>query len=140
MREIAFWCYRRNFVLNVIDSKATYSKAKGCYTKGNAPIGYPDCTILAHAGVCLFVEAKAPGKRHEVSFEQMSYLIEAISRGFFAVVTDGSNHLDRTLKGYLAAPDPKKYLLQALPQTKDFVQLCRAHPTMSSLIDWTQRP
>jgi len=104
--QIMFWAHKNGFWLHIIESKAQYSPHLKRYTKklSGAPAGFSDMVGITPEGKPCFIELKAPGKRGNLSVSQEMFLLDAIKRGAFAVVTDSSNHLDDVWKKWKELP------------------------------------
>lgn len=85
-RQILAWARMHNWDLDVIDSKATYSKKLKCYMPSrNVPEGFSDLCGCTDSGRAVFVELKAPGVK-EVRVKQRAFLLRKIKRGAIAGV------------------------------------------------------
>jgi len=93
--KILWWSIKAGFWFHVIDSKATYSLTKKCYSRSKAaPMGFPDLVGVGPKGESVFIELKAPGKIKNTSYAQQRFIFDAVKRGAFALVTDSENYLE----------------------------------------------
>lgn len=116
--RIMFWAHQNGFWLHIIEAKAQYSVHLKRYSKKNsgAPAGFPDLVGIGPGGIPCFIELKAPGKLSTLRLNQEIFLMEAINRGAFAVVTDSENHLEAIWKEWKSLPmdfDRKDLLLRS---------------------------
>jgi hypothetical protein len=88
-RQVLAMCARMGLDVDVIESKATYSKNLERYTKSKAaPVGMADLVGNDANGVAVFIELKAPGKVENLRPEQRAFLLRKIQSGCFAVAVD----------------------------------------------------
>lgn len=85
--EVRAWAFAQGWDLEVYDSKATFSKAKGCYSRNRGlAVGTPDLLGLDQTGLFVAVELKAPGKENQCRVEQYNFLLRKIEKNGFACV------------------------------------------------------
>lgn len=87
--------------VDVIDSKAQYSKALRMYKRSSAArVGFPDLVCVMPGGRAAYIELKAPNKKNTVRLEQLSFLKEKMACGAFVCVTWAIEHFDGILKEF----------------------------------------
>ena len=122
-QEVRFWCARNGIWTEVYDSKATYSEAKGRYSRSlGLPVGTPDLQGVSQEGLAVTIELKAPGKIENVSLDQYQFLLRVLDHHGFAAVIDSVERLDLLWKEWNSLRKDQdlktasKYLLSHLPK------------------------
>jgi len=111
-------CKELNFDVDVIESKATYSKAAQRYLKSrSAPEGISDLVGNNENGLAVYVELKAKGRTNTLRPNQKAFLIRKIEKGCFACVVDSPELLTSIYLKFLSLPiqDRPNYLKSILP-------------------------
>lgn len=116
-KEVVLWMKMMGWKYTVIESKAVYSQAMGRYMHSQAKKGHADITGITDCAVGFAVELKAPGKRSTLREDQRIFLVDYISRGGFACVTDSVSHLENLYKKWTVNRD-SSLLLNDLPVIK----------------------
>jgi hypothetical protein len=117
--QIVPWLKMKGFFCHVVESKATYSKNRGCYFRGNAPVGFPDIVGIGPYGEPVFIELKAPGKTKTLRAEQREFLLEVIHRGGFGICVDSCELLAEAYKEWISSGRSKSMMLFYLPKKRD---------------------
>lgn len=113
--KFKFFAHLNHWELDVIESKAQYNVAAGTYRKSKAaPEGFADMVGFSHNLEPVYLELKAPGKRHTVRDEQLVFLVKKIVRGAFAIVTDDPKHMTDHYNEWLEKKKDPIYLLKLL--------------------------
>ena len=87
-RLVLEWMRGIGWSIEVIESKSTYSKAAGRWIGQSVKQGFSDIVGTTSSGVAVYVELKAPGKRHTLRANQRTFLLEKIDSRAFVCVTD----------------------------------------------------
>lgn len=81
--------------VDVIESKATFSRNLGIYLRGNAPSGFPDMVGSDREGKAVYIELKT-SKNYVISEEQKAFLLNKIEKfNSFAVVVRSPEELEK---------------------------------------------
>jgi hypothetical protein len=121
-KEILAWAFMNKIVLEVYDSKGTYSAKLGRYTENTGlDIGTPDLQGFDENGFFLRVELKDKGKDHICSLDQYRKLERAIQSNCFGAVVSSESQLETLYKMWLSLrskslESSRKYLLDNLPK------------------------
>lgn len=115
------WLNARGFSVNVIEAKATYSRAAGRYLSGQTDAGVSDIVGNDRYGCGVFIELKAPGKRATLRPAQSQFLKEKIRTNCFAVCVDSVDLLERLYRNWSSVDgvDSQKYLMNELPKQRN---------------------
>lgn len=114
------WLDKHGFSINVVESKAVYSKAAGNYIRGQTVAGFPDLVGNDKDGHAVFIELKAPGKRSTIRPAQVDFLLNKIKTNCFAVCVDSVAYLSTAyaLWSELEGENAKEYLHSLLPKKR----------------------
>lgn len=100
--ELRAWFKKNNWLMSRVESKGEYSIKLQRFIKSETETGHSDWSGCTPQGLGAFVEAKAKGKRYNLSERQREFLIKRIKAGAFACVTDSVEHLEALIKKYLS--------------------------------------
>lgn len=117
--SVLAWCFHNNIIVNVCDSRGTYSESQKRYTKNRGlPVGFPDLIGLNHEGRYIAIELKAKGKESVARLAQLQHLVRVINSGGFGCVTSSVEHIDDVYKKWISLnfESQKKFLLECLPK------------------------
>lgn len=93
-KEVLEACKQMGLDVDVYDSKATFSQARGGYHKNKSLVeGHPDLAGNDSQGVAVYVELKAKGRLRTLRPAQIAFLDRKIAQGCFAVAVDSSDLL-----------------------------------------------
>lgn len=122
--ELISFCKANRIYIHRIESKGKWSATAGTYVKGETESGYPDLSGNTYFGVAFYLEAKAIGKRTNLSHAQYIFLEKKIKQGCFATVADTKDKLSLIYNGWLMLykkgnmEKAQKFLLEMLPKKK----------------------
>lgn len=111
-------CSMLQIDVDIVESKATYSKNKERYSANkNVPEGFSDLVGNDSNGLAVFIELKARGKLKTLRPKQRAFLERKIKQGCFACVVDSGEMLSELYIKFLSLPasERPKYLLSTLP-------------------------
>lgn len=122
------WMRAKNWEVQIIESKATYNVAAGCYTKNQSvKTGNADCQGLMPDGTSIAVEFKAPGRLSSFlsdrSTPQRDFIIKRIHMNGFACVVDSTARLEKIFVEWdqarqISKDKARQVLLNYLPVRK----------------------
>jgi hypothetical protein len=93
-KEVLEACKQLNIDVDVIESKATFSKNLGRYTQSrSAPEGMSDLVGNDREGLSVYIELKARGKLRTLRPKQKAFLLRKIENNCFAVCVDSADLL-----------------------------------------------
>jgi len=117
--------YPKHFSLNVIEAKGVYDIDAGRYGTGQVSPGYPDISGNNADGIAMYLEAKAPGKRGNLSAGQYMFLKNKAEMNCFAICFDSINYFKKTYKTWCALSREKRtaYLISELPMPSDLKKI-----------------
>jgi len=95
------YCKDVGWSVDVVDSKASFSKAAGVYKKNVTAAGFPDIVGNLPSGIAVFIELKAKGKLKTLKSHQRMFLEEKLESNCFAAVVDSAELLHNLNIGYL---------------------------------------
>ena len=122
--DVITWCMGHGLAVDVVESKATFSRRANRYLRGNAPRGMPDLVGNDYLGRSAWIELKAPGRLSTLRLDQYQFLMKKIQQGCFAVVVDSVKRLEEYRSEWLklidtnAADQAQEYLREILPVPK----------------------
>ncbi len=102
------------FTVDIVDS-STFDRQAGYHTQSVTRPGFSDIVGNSVDGVCIYIEAKAPGKRNTLRPAQREFLLEKINTNTFAVVCDSIQSFDVQWSSFMISVDRKRYLLDQMP-------------------------
>lgn len=111
-------CKALQFDVDIIESKATFSKNANRYLKSrSAPEGISDIVGNDSNGIAVFIELKAKGKLKTLRPKQREFLIRKIESCCFAVVIDNPENITKYYLRFLSLPkiERQAYLKSILP-------------------------
>lgn len=118
-QQIRAWCFQNHIMVNIYDSKATYSTAQKGYRKNTGLVeGHPDLVGLDRDGQFVAIELKKSKGEKVARLKQLQFLLRVIEyNGFGAVIssTDQMSELYTHWKS-LNLVDRRDYLKSKLPR------------------------
>lgn len=118
-KSVLAWCFQNKILVNVCDSRGTYSESQKRYTKNRGlPVGFPDLSGLNSQGRYIAIELKAEGKEGVARLAQLQHLVRVINSGGFGCVTSSVEHIDDVYRKWLCLDfeSQKTFLLSCLPK------------------------
>lgn len=122
------WMRDLGWEVQIIESKAVWNKAAGCYTQNQSvKTGNADCQGIMPDGTSVAVEFKAPGRLNTFLSDrrvaQRDFIIRRIHMHGFACVVDSVDKLSHIYKQWceyraIDKECAKQYLLSCLPVRK----------------------
>lgn len=106
------------YFVEVVESKAVFSKSAGRFLRGQARAGFVDVVGCSPQGQFVALELKSKGRLASLRPEQREFLVQVISRGGFGACVDSVDRLDQILSAYKANPS-KETLLSFLPTKRE---------------------
>lgn len=124
VKKLVNYCAKNRIHIHRVEAKGRWSAEAGTYIKSETESGYPDLSGNTHFGVAVYIEAKAVGKRSNLSLKQYLFLEKKIKQGCFATVADTPEKLNIIYTGWLLFikkgnhKGAEKFLLESLPKKK----------------------
>lgn len=116
-REVLNWCRLAGWSVDVVESKAVWSRSAKRFLKGQTRAGFADIVGITDDGLFVAIELKAPGRRGTIRQSQYDYLSGIICKNGFAVVVDSAELLQTYSAKFQSLQGEKRkgYLLSILP-------------------------
>lgn len=128
--EVLAWCLSKNIIVDVFDSKATWSPSAKRFKKNRGiKVGTLDLLGLNNDGIKVAIELKAPGKEKKASLEQLLYCVKVINHNGFACVVSSAAQLENIYCIWfkLEKEERRLYLKKMLPKKA----MTREHKTIA---------
>ena len=121
--ECRKWLKNHGFSVNIVESKAVFSRSSGEYVSGQTDPGFSDCVGVHESGVGVFIEFKAPGKLSTIRPAQHHFLTDKIKFNAFACVVDSVERLQEIFSTYRRIDfndyqAKQKFLLSMIPNVR----------------------
>lgn len=112
--QVLYYLRARGWNMDVVESKAVFSKGAGKYIKGMATPGFSDLVGVCPGGRAAYIELKAPKSARTVRADQRLFLTRKIESEAFAAVIWSIEELERVMSGYAEAGNKQDYLKEQL--------------------------